>query len=286
MSISSSISRVTDYFKRNGLRATVRRLGLAAQRALFCSRMVLFYCDLPTLSSPTAELPEFPEGRTAHESNRSQPAWTCKRSPVSGILSKPVRNLKERFELGASLWLIKCEGNLAGYGWTLQGRTVEPHYSPLGPEDVQFLDFHVFPKYRGRAMDWFLMTHILHELAAEGRARAFGEAAEWNKASLSSFAMTPFRRLGGARKFTVFGHTIVYWSADKSVRQAQRDQREAAPACDQSKGRPGRKRERRFLLFAAGRLDVLVERLNRSCNRAHIDHALSRPTLPRSSPLR
>ncbi len=32
-----------------------------------------------------------------------------------------------------------------------------------------FFDFHVFPKYRGRAMDWFLMTHILHSLAAEGQ---------------------------------------------------------------------------------------------------------------------
>ena len=57
MSISSSISRFTDYCKRNGLRATVRRLGLAAKRALFSSRMVLFYCDLSTLSSPTADMP-------------------------------------------------------------------------------------------------------------------------------------------------------------------------------------------------------------------------------------
>ena len=125
--------------------------------------------------------------------------------------------IKERFELGASLWLIKVEDNLAGYGWTLQGRTVEPHYFPLAADDVQFLDFHVFPKYRGRALDWFLMTHILHRLAAEGRARAFGEAAEWNQASLSSFAMTPFRRLGWARKFTILRHTIVCWDQKQPV---------------------------------------------------------------------
>ena len=127
------------------------------------------------------------------------------------------RKIKERFELGASLWLIKFEDNLAGYGWTLQGRTVEPHYFPLGADDVQFLDFHVFPKYRGRALDWFLMTHILHRLAAEGRARAFGEAAEWNQASLASFAMTPFRRLGWARKYTVLRRTIVCWGQDQPV---------------------------------------------------------------------
>ena len=106
---------------------------------------------------------------------------------------------------------------MAGYGWTLQGRTVEPHYFPLAEDDVQFLDFHVFPKFRGRALDWFLMTHILYQLAAEGRARAFGEAAEWNQASLSSFAMTPFRRLGWGKKFTLWGRTLVWWDWSKTA---------------------------------------------------------------------
>ena len=182
--------------------------------------MVLFYCDLSTLSSPAADLPSFLKVER-HTSQTDLSPQDLQEITSFWNPEQARRNLKERFELGASLWLIKCEDHLAGYGWTMQGRTVEPHYFPLAPEDVQFLDFHVFPKYRGRAMDWFLMTHILHRLAAEGRARAFGEAAEWNKASLSSFAMTPFRRLGWARKFTVYGHTIVYWSVDESVPQAQ-----------------------------------------------------------------
>jgi hypothetical protein len=220
MSISSSISRVTVYCKRNGLRATVRRAGLAAQRALFSSRMVLFYCDLSTLSSPAADMPSFLKVER-HTSQTDLSPQGLQEITSFWNPEQACRNLEERFKLGASLWLIKSEDHLAGYGWTMQGRTVEPHYFPLAPDDVQFLDFHVFPKYRGRAMDWFLMTHILHRLAAEGRARAFGEAAEWNKASLSSFAMTPFRRLGWARKFTVYGHTIVDWSVDESVPQTQ-----------------------------------------------------------------
>jgi hypothetical protein len=214
MSISSSISRFTVFFKRNGLRATARRLGLTARRALFSSRSVLFYCDLSTLSSPTADLP----GSLTVERHTNQTDLDAQDMQEITSFWNPEqarRNLKERFELGASLWLIKFEGNLAGYGWTLQGRTVEPHYFPLAPDDVQFLDFHVFPKYRGRALDWFLMTHILHQLASEGRARAFGEAAEWNKASLASFGMTPFRRLGWARKFTILRRTLVYWAANE-----------------------------------------------------------------------
>jgi ribosomal protein S18 acetylase RimI-like enzyme len=221
MSISSSVSRLTDYFKRNGLRATVRRIGVATRRALFSSRSVLFYCDLSTLSSPAAEMP----GSLKVERYRSQADLSSHElQEITSFWNPDLarRNIEERFGLGASLWLIKLEDKLAGYGWTLQGRTVEPHYFPLGEDDVQFLDFHVFPKFRGRAIDWVLMTHILHTLAAEGYARAFGEAAEWNKASLSSFAMNSFRRLGSARKFTVLGHAVVLWARNEGVQHRQR----------------------------------------------------------------
>ena len=218
MAISTSISRLTAYYKRNGLGATLGRLNLAIRRTLFSSRMVLFYCDLSKLSSPAPEMPSRLE-MERHQSQSDLSPQDLQEITSFWNPGQARRNICERFGLGASLWLIRFEGKLAGYGWTLQGRTVEPHYFPLGENDVQFLDFHVFPKYRGRALDWFLMTHILHCLAEEGRARAFGEAAEWNKASLSSFAMTPFRRLGWARKFTIFGRTMVSWTPNKSVQE-------------------------------------------------------------------
>jgi len=119
------------------------------------------------------------------------------------------RNITERFDRGASLWLIKSHDKLAGYGWTLQGRTIEPHYFPLGPYDVHLFDFYVFPQYRGRRINPSLVTHILGSLATDSQSRALIEAAEWNEAQLSSLARTPFRRLGLARKVTVFGWTIV-----------------------------------------------------------------------------
>jgi len=76
-----------------------------------------------------------------------------------------------------------------------------------------------------------LWPHILQTLAAEGRARAFGDTAEWNKAQLSSFKMTPFRRLGLARCFTVLGHTLVFWCAKEPSEQIRpdRERRNAAP---------------------------------------------------------
>ncbi|MGB7601557.1 MAG: hypothetical protein WBM24_14700 [Candidatus Sulfotelmatobacter sp.] len=221
MAIPASISRLAAYYRRHGFTATFRRFSLQTKRTLFASRMVLFYCDLATLAPATTEMPS----RLKVERYRSQADIAAQDlQEITSFWNPDLarRNIDHRFALGASLWLIRFENKLAGYGWTLQGRTVEPHYFPLGKDDVQFLDFHVFPKYRGRALDWFLMTHILQQLAKDGRARAFGEAAEWNKASLSSFEMTHFQRLGFARKYTIFGHTMVWWDEGKSALGAQK----------------------------------------------------------------
>ena len=126
------------------------------------------------------------------------------------------QNMKERFDLGASLWLIKSEGKLAGYGWTLSGSTVEPHYFPLGQDDIHLFDFHVFPQYRGRGINPLLVAHILSSLATEGMGRAFIETAEWNQSQLSSLLRkTPFRRLGVAKKWNIFDHIIVSWARTK-----------------------------------------------------------------------
>lgn len=218
MSLSSSISRFADYYRRNGFGATVRRMQLACKRKLFSGWSVLFYCDLSTLASPPREWPS--SLKVERHTNRSD----VNPQDFEQITSfwnpeLATRNITERFGLGASLWLIRFEDKLAGYGWSLPGRTVEPHYFPLAPEDVQFLDFHVFPTYRGRGIDWFLMTHILHQLAGEGRARAYGEAAEWNRASLASFAMTSFRRFGRAKKYAIGGRTFVRWSENPASDQ-------------------------------------------------------------------
>jgi ribosomal protein S18 acetylase RimI-like enzyme len=227
MALSQKLSRLRAYYKLHGVAATLRRLSLAVRRSLFSSRMVLFYCDLSTLSSPTTGMPS----RLRVERYKNQADINPEDLQAITSFWNPElarHNINYRFELGASLWLIRFSEKLAGYGWTLQGRTVEPHYFPLGKDDVQFLDFHVFPKFRGRALDWFLMTHILYELAAEGRARAFGEAAEWNQASLSSFAMTPFQRLGFAKKFAILGRTMVWWQQNRPVKQEREGTREVA----------------------------------------------------------
>jgi GNAT superfamily N-acetyltransferase len=173
--------------------------------------MVVFYCDLTAQGSRTAECPR----SIAIEKNQSEGALSAQdMQQVLNCWNAKLtrRNIGQRFNRGACLWTIKSAGSLAGYGWTIKGHTIEPHYIPFGRDDVHFFDFYVFPKYRGHGLNPLLVTYILYNLIAEGSGRAFIEAAEWNRQQLSSLGKTPFRRLGRANKMTVFGRTIVCWA--------------------------------------------------------------------------
>lgn len=222
MGIANYISRLTAYYRRHGFSATMRRAGLALKRALFSSRMVVFHCDLAKQTATPVNVPsslrvERLRGYaelSAQDLQEMTSFWNPKLAH---------RNIRERFEKGASLWLIKSGDELAGYGWTLQGRTIAPYYFPLGEDDVQLFDFYVFPKFRGRAMHWLLTVYILQTLAAEGGARAFADTGEWNQAQLASFKLTPFRRLGIVRSFAIFGHTFLSWVEGKAAEQIEMD---------------------------------------------------------------
>jgi len=234
MSISALVSRSATYYKRHGFRETAQRVILAFRRAVFFSRQVVFYCDLGNCASPPETVPSFL--KLERKKGYNDLSAEDLREMVSfwnPTLAQ--RNIEERVGKGASLWLIKSGERLAGYGWTLQGRTIAPYYFPLGPYDVHLFDFYVFPQYRGRGINPVLVNHILGNLAADCQSRAFIEAAEWNEAQLASLAKTSFRRLGWVRKLTVFGRTIVWWDEcqGEGLKDGQRDKRDQPIAVSQ-----------------------------------------------------
>lgn len=207
----SPIDRVIRFYVQHGLWATLRRVAVSARRALFANRMVLFYCDLPvppfswhhgSISPAVDEKCKWAD-LTADELRELTADW----SPQ--IMRQ---KLTERFSRGAHLWLVKVEGSLAGFGWTLRGDTIEPHYYILGAHDVHLFDFHVFTDFRGRGINPYLVSHILRCLALNNQRRAFIEVAAWNQPQLLSLRKTPFRPLASAMKWSFAGRTLVYWS--------------------------------------------------------------------------
>jgi GNAT superfamily N-acetyltransferase len=206
------MSRLTAYYRRNGLAATARRTALSARRSLFDGGSQLFYCDLSKLGQSPSPLPASsaiePIFLESQLSDRDLQQMTSFWHPP---LAR--RRIRQRFKLGAHLWLAKIDGNLAGFGWTLEDRTVEPHYFRLRPGDVHLFDFHVFPQHRGHGINPLLVTHILYRLPARARGRAFIECARWNRAQLASLSKTPFHPFGHARMVTFLGRSLVFGEA-------------------------------------------------------------------------
>lgn len=207
----SSLSRLREYRARHGLGATVRRLALGLRRAFSAGRTVLFYCDLDPRMCARPDLA--PQLKLEQIRNEAELAFGDLQEMLHvGSATLARQQMKERFAKGASLWLVKIDDCLAGFGWTMRGSTIEGHYFPLGDRDAHLFNFHVFPPYRGRGLNPVLVEYILDSLAADGVRRAFIEAAEWNDPQLSSLKKTRFEYLGVAAKQAVFGRTMVVWA--------------------------------------------------------------------------
>lgn len=237
--MSALTSRLVTYYSRHGLWATARRASLALKRSIFFNRQVVFYSDLASQAFSTKEaLP-------SHLKVKRKKSWG-ELSPQelhelidfwNPQLAR--RNMEERFARGALLWLIKSEETTAGYIWTLRGATISSFYFPIGEKDVQLFDLFVFPRFRGRGIDWLLFAHIFSGLAADGAARAFADTAEWNNASVSSHVMSRFHRLGLARKWTIFHHTIVWWTECEGIQKIEARRRKHPPTSRQSEAVSG-----------------------------------------------
>jgi len=212
VSISNSILRLSEYYRRHGFENTIRRFILAMKRKIFSDRMVVFYCDLDKRRPAPINIPN------GLQVKRVQTLTALKREYLQTIIQiwNPKiaeRNIMDRFDRGASLWLVECDEQLAGYGWTLQGKSIGQYYFPLGQNDVQFFDFYIFTRFRGRALHWLLSSHILYTLTSEGRSRVFADTGVWNQAQLASFTMTQFSILGVVKMYNIFGHGFTYWVA-------------------------------------------------------------------------
>src|SRR5579863_9030441 len=115
MSISTSVSRFAEYLRRHGLRATVNRAVLAGKRSLFENRMAVFYCDLDERRMRTVNMPK---SFAIRRINSLAELGIERFGEITASWNPKIadRNVRERFARGASLWLVECEGRLAGYG--------------------------------------------------------------------------------------------------------------------------------------------------------------------------
>jgi len=202
--------RTLVFYRRHGLFASLRRALESIRASLSSRRAVLFYCDLQDSIENFGQLPD---GLSVE---RKACAADISEADMQEVLDFWNRDLKakqirDRFQKGAIAWFLHKNSQLAGYGWTLTGSTMERHYFSLGENDVHLFDFVVFPRFRGQGVNPVLVGRILAVMAAEGHARAFIESAIRNKSQLRSLSKTPFRRYATATKVNLLGRSLVIW---------------------------------------------------------------------------
>jgi hypothetical protein len=120
--------------------------------------------------------------------------------------------IDSRFEKGAVLWLIKEDGHLAGYRWTIENDPLYHTYVPLTEKDVHLLDNELFEGFRGGPLNQLFSKSYRITLKREGFKRAFSETHFWNKRAIKAVLKGGGCQIGIARKFHLFGRTIVIWS--------------------------------------------------------------------------
>ncbi|MGO9138303.1 MAG: N-acetyltransferase family protein [Syntrophales bacterium] len=122
-----------------------------------------------------------------------------------------IDRIKKRFTEGAVIWIVKCDGNVAGYGWSIRGKMVSQYFLPLTPHDAVLFDYVIFDEFRGRGLYPLLINYMFSQLKIAGVKRAFGHSYAWNESSIHGLSKTFFRKFSLARQFHIFGRDITIW---------------------------------------------------------------------------
>jgi len=174
----------------------------------------LFYADLLKLPDEQFTLPE----EFAVECKKSENEIS-KEELDTLIFYRRERiirhQLKDRFSKSSRLWLIKSNGQVAGFVWSVREATIEPYYFPLTSSDIHLFDNEIFYDYRGRGINSHLINYALFALKEEGMSRAYIETAVRNVREIRSLAKTYFSSYGSATKLRILGHNISFWQKTK-----------------------------------------------------------------------
>ncbi|MGB5157634.1 MAG: hypothetical protein WBN77_09395 [Desulfobacterales bacterium] len=119
--------------------------------------------------------------------------------------------IHDRFAKGAVLWLLKENGKLAGYRWTIVNKHMLPPYVPHTESDVHIIGTEVFPGFRDRELFQIFIKYSNITLKNEGFKRNYSETYLYNKRAVKAILKIGARKIGIARRFSFFGKNVVIW---------------------------------------------------------------------------
>ena len=119
--------------------------------------------------------------------------------------------IPDRFNKKAVLWLLKIDGRLAGYRWTIANNHSTPTYFPHTETDVHSIDVEIFSDFRGQHILQYFKAIVEDTLRKEGFKRHYSETYLWNRHAVKAILKTGLMTMGIATRFSIFGKNIVIW---------------------------------------------------------------------------
>lgn len=208
--------------KTDGLVSGLRWLFVTIIRRIVPHRQVIWFVDLTKITSDEFSLPHnmfVKRFRSQDEMDEDDLNTLIKcRTELMGSATNEMIN--KRFKNGAVLWLIKEGDCIAGYSWTIVKDPITPTYIPHSEDDVHRIGSEIFSGFRGRNLFQLLTKYMLITLKKEGFKRFYSEAYLWNKQAISAMLKTDYRKIGVAKRFSLFGRNVVIWYEMSNLKNA------------------------------------------------------------------
>jgi ribosomal protein S18 acetylase RimI-like enzyme len=205
------ILRARRYFKRHGLRGVVPRIAEVMRDQIVPPNYILYYADLRDLPEAPPDL----QHRLAIECFKNEgellPA-DLEQIVAHRYTEVESEKISKRFALGACLWVLRRDGVILGFVWSIESKPIRPYFFPLTRGDVHVFDNEVFVEYRGQGFNPILINTVLATLRRERMARAFIETLERNTAERKSLTKTGFQQIARVRKRQDRRRTVVTWT--------------------------------------------------------------------------
>ena len=208
------LKRIADIVRSEGLIAGIKWLIITLYHRVIPQKQVIWRTDLTETNSEGFSLPENIEIKRFYSIDQmeKEDLKTLIEDGTDLMGSAGRILIRERFEKGAVLWLLKVNGQLGGYRWTINNDHVNPTYVPHTEADVHSIGSELLPAFRGRDLfDLFRISSYI-TLKNEGFKRYYSETYLWNKRAVKSILKnSPRKKIGIATRFRIFGKNVVVW---------------------------------------------------------------------------
>lgn len=108
---------------------------------------------------------------------------------------KKAEQLLRMFQQGSVLWLIKKDGEVIGYWWSIRGERLQQWYIPLSEDDVVFYSAMIMHEWRGYSISPAVLIQIIRERMPEESA-IYLDVETWNESAIKAWLKAGFIQIG------------------------------------------------------------------------------------------